>query len=448
MNFDSTRPSPAVYFDEEFETLPLPKVRRVQDELWSTQWDYVRSMSAFYRTKLSHWIDREITLDSLVDLPFTEKDELRISQENDSPFGDYAACGEASVARLHRTSGTTGRPLILANSRRDAQWVAQAGARSMWAAGLRPTDRVVHCLNYCMWTGGFTDHTILEATGATVIPFGVGNTRLLIDSILNLGINAISCTPSYPGLIEQVLRELDGVGPRDLKLDLGLFGGEAGLDNPDLRSAMEDKWGFKVRNANFGLSEVLSILGGQTDWTNDLLFHASDVVFAEIIDPATLERQPLVTGAVGELVCTHLRKECQPLIRYRTRDVITVTATEAGPDGRTAWRFRVTGRTDDMFNVRGINVFPSAVRVAVESLPQFSSGMFRIVLKGDGPYDRIVMRVEAANGLPESAWQDAVNAIEAAVRARVGSTATVTMVPFEHFPRTEGKTRWIDKEPA
>lgn len=448
MNFDSTRLSSAIYFDEQFETLPLPEVRRLQDGLWSAQWDYVRSMSMFYRTKLSHWIDREMTLDSLVEFPFTEKDELRLSQEGDSPFGNYIACGEASVSRLHRTSGTTGRPLILANSKRDAQWVAHAGARSMWAAGLRPTDRVVHCLNYCMWTGGFTDHTILEATGATVIPFGVGNTRLLIDSILNLGINAISCTPSYPGLIEQVLREFAGVRPRDLKLDLGLFGGEAGLDNPDLRSAMENTWGFKVRNANFGLSEVLSILGGQTEWTNDLLFHASDVVFAEIVDPATLQRLPLVEGTVGELVCTHLRKECQPLIRYRTRDVISVTHTRPGPDGRTAWRFRVTGRTDDMFNVRGVNVFPGAVRVAVESLPQFSSGIFRIVLKGDGPYDRITMRVEAARDLPVADWSRAAREIEAAIRSRVGSTAEVTMVPYEHFPRTEGKTRWIDKEPA
>jgi len=448
MDLNSTRPSSAVYFDEPFETLPLPDIRRLQDGLWSTQWDYVRSMSTFYRAKFSHWIDRKMTLDSLEELPFTEKDELRVSQENDSPFGDYLACGEVSVSRLHRTSGTTGRPLILANSKSDAQWIARAGARSMWAAGLRPDDRVVHCLNYCMWTGGFTDHTILEVTGATVIPFGVGNTRLLIDSILNLGINAISCTPSYPGLIEQVLRELDGVRPRDLNLRLGLFGGEAGLDNPDLRAAMEDKWGFKVRNANFGLSEVLSILGGQTDWTHDLLFHASDVVFAEIIDPATLQRLPMVEGTVGELVCTHLRKECQPLIRYRTRDVITVTATEPGSDGRTAWRFRVTGRTDDMFNVRGINVFPSALRIAVESFPQLSSGMFRILLKGDGPYDRITVNVEAAEGLPSSGWSSAASEIEAAIRSRVGATAVVTMVPFEHFPRTEGKTRWIDKESA
>jgi len=447
MEVASTSSMRNTHFDEQFETLPLPEVRKLQDSLWASQWDYLRSMSPFYREKFSHRIDREITLDSSQELPFTEKDELRISQENASPFGDYATCSEEGITRLHRTSGTTGRPLILANSARDAQRIAQVGARSMWAAGLRPTDRVVHCLNYCMWTGGFTDHTILEATGATVIPFGVGNTRLLIDSIVNLGINAISCTPSYPGLIEQILRETSDLHPRDLKLRLGLFGGEAGLDNLDLRRAMEEKWGFKVRNANFGLSEVLSILGGQTDWTHDLLFHAGDVVFAEVIDPETLQRLPIADGTQGELVCTHLQKECQPLVRYRTRDVVTVTGTDPGPDGRTAWRFRVTGRTDDMFNVRGINIFPSTVRVAVESLPQFSSGIFRIVLKGDGPYDRITLSVEAAQGLPANYWPNAASEIERAIRERVGSTALVTMVPFEHFPRTEGKTRWIDKEP-
>ncbi|SAK81868.1 phenylacetate-CoA ligase [Caballeronia hypogeia] len=442
-------PMHGVLFDEAFERLAPAEVRRHQDALWAAQWSYLRAMSAFYRTKLAHWIERDdITLDTLQELPFTEKDELRVSQEGASPYGDYVACAEGGIARLHRTSGTTGRPLILANSARDAQDIARVGARSMWAAGLRPDDRVVHCLNYCMWTGGFTDHTILEATGATVVPFGIGNTRLLIDSILNLGINAISCTPSYPALIEQVLRETGGPAPRDLGLKLGLFGGEAGLDNPELRAAMEEKWGFAVRNANFGLSEVLSILGGQTAWTHDLLYHAADVVFAEIVDPQTLQRLPIEEGATGELVCTHLRKQCQPLVRYRTRDVVTVTATGPGPDGRSAWRFRVTGRTDDMFNVRGVNVFPGAVRLAVEALPQWASGMFRIVLKGPGPYDRIAMLVEAAHGLPVERWDDAALRIQTAVRERIGASAAVTMVPFEHFPRTEGKTRWIDKEPA
>jgi phenylacetate-CoA ligase len=430
----------------EVETLSTDALRAVQESAWKTQWKYVRGASTFYQRKLAAWVGRELTLDDLQELPLTEKDELRISQEAAYPCGDYVACDEATVARLHRTSGTTGRPLILANSRRDARIIAQVGARSMWASGLRPTDRVVHCLNYCMWTGGFTDHTILEEAGATVLPFGIGNTRQLIESIVDLGINAISCTPSYPAMLETVLREhFPKLKPRDLGLRLGLFGGEAGLDNVQFRSQIEERWGFKVRNANFGLSEVLSILGGQTEWTNDLLFHAADVVFAEILDPATLQRLPIREGTVGELVCTHLRKECQPLIRYRTRDVVTVTGHEPGPDGRTAWRFRVSGRTDDMFNVRGINVFPSAVRVAIESLPAMVSGQFRIVLRGPGPYDRIEVMAEAAAGLQDAQWEAARLELEAAIRRQVGASAVVAIVAFEHFPRTAGKTQWVER---
>lgn len=438
--------STAAMLHPEVETLSPATLRSLQEARWTEQWRYVRTSSVFYRRKLSGWLDRALTLDELQELPLTEKDELRLSQEADYPFGDYVACAEKRVVRLHRTSGTTGRPLILANSRRDAEIVAEVGGRSMWASGLRPSDRVVHCLNYCMWTGGFTDHTTLEAAGATVLPFGVGNTRQLIDAILDLKITAISCTPSYPALLESVLRQhYPGLQPADLGLKLGLFGGEAGLDNAEFRAQMEARWGFKVRNANFGLSEVMSILGGQTDWTTDLLFHAGDVVFAEILDPATLQRLPIREGTVGELVCTHLRKECQPLVRYRTRDVVTVTGTEPGPDGRTAWRFRVSGRTDDMFNVRGINVFPSAVRAAIESLPALSSGHFRIVLRGPGPYDRVELRAEAAAGLAPTDWEAAARRLEIAVRERAGASALVEMVPFEFYERTDGKTQWVEK---
>lgn len=434
------------HFDTAFETLAVADIRKLQETLWQEQWKYLGQSSAFYRQKFEDILAKDVTLDGIQGLPFTEKDDLRVSQEISYPTGEYVACAEKDIARLHRTSGTTGRPLILANSRRDALDVAKVGARSMWAAGLRPSDRVVHCLNYCMWTGGFTDHTILEAAGATVLPYGTGQTKQLIESIRDLKINAISCTPSYPALLEEVLREhFPGIKPRDLGLKLGLFGGEAGLDNVDFRAQMEEKWGFKVRNANFGLSEVLSIIGGQTDWTNDLLFHGADVVFIEIIDPASLQRLKIQEGVSGELVCTHLRKQCQPLVRYRTRDVVTVTGTEPGVDGRTAWRFRVSGRTDDMFNVRGINVFPSAVRAGIESQPALCSGQFRIMLHGDGPYDRVDVQAEATRELGPENWVDAAKALEKAVRDRIGATAVVQMVPFMHFPRTDGKTQWVQK---
>ena len=436
MKFDLLHP--------EFETLPEKEIRDLQEKLWEQQWDYVRSTSAFYKEKLGVADDRKITLHDLEALPFTEKEEVRRSQEESYPFGTYIACGNEKVVRVHRTSGTTGRPLQLANSRRDVDLIAVVGGRAQFSAGLRSTDRVVHCLNYCQWTGGVTDHMTLEEAGAAVVPFGVGNTKLLLDTITDLGVTAISCTPSYPALLEKLLRA-EGKNPRDLKLRLGLFGGEAGLDNLEFRTSMEDIWGFSVRNANYGMSEVLSNFASQCDYSNDLHFHGADALFIEILD-AQNRSQSIQEGTTGELVCTHLAKECQPLVRFKTRDVITVTGTGPCECGRTGFRFRVTGRTDDMFNVRGINIFPSAVQKAIFSRPDLSSGQFRIVLEGAGPWDRIRVRAEAAAGLGEEAYEYARTALETAIRTFAGATADVTMLPIDSLPRTDGKTALIERK--
>jgi phenylacetate-CoA ligase len=432
---------PDAMLHPEFETLGARDVRALQDRLWSEQWRYVGATSAFYRAKLDRRLPEELILDALEQLPSTDKEELRASQERAYPFGDYVACGEDQVVRLHRTSGTTGRPLQLANSRRDVEVIARVGGRAMFAAGVRPGDRVVHCLNYCLWTGGVTDHLTLEAAGACVVPFGVGNTERLLDTIADLRITAISCTPSYPALLEQVLRSA-GRQPRDLGLRLGLFGGEPGLDNLEFRQHLEDTWGMRARNANYGMSEVLSNLASQCERTNDLHFHGADALFAELVDPDG-NPLPLREGGTGELVCTHLAKECQPLLRYRTRDLITVTGTGPCACGRTAWRFRVTGRTDDMFNVRGVNVFPTAVQNGVLSRPDLCSGQFRIVLRGPGPYDRIEIEAEAGPGLDPSEWAGAARALEAAVRQHAGAAASVALLPPDSLPRTRGKTSWI-----
>ncbi|MBM3526083.1 MAG: phenylacetate--CoA ligase, partial [Alphaproteobacteria bacterium] len=344
-------------------------------------------------------------------------------------------------------SGTTGRALQLANTADDVAWIARIGGRALYASGLRPDDRVVHCLNYCLWTGGVTDHLALEATGACVIPFGVGNTRHLIDTIRELGVTAISCTPSYPAMIEKALRDEAGLVPRELGLRLALFGGESGLDDPAFRGRLEATWGFAARNANYGMSEVLSNFGSQCEHTGDLHFHADDFLFAELVDPSGA-RLPMREGTVGELVCTHLRKECQPLLRYRTRDIVTVTGTDACACGRTAWRFRVTGRADDMFVVRGVNVFPTAVRSAIARHPELVSGEFRIVLAGAGPYDRIDLRIEAAHGLAPERWPVASRALEESVKRLIGASASVTLLAPDSLPRTAGKTSLLERRPA
>jgi phenylacetate-CoA ligase len=427
----------------DFETLPPADARKLQDSLWAQQWPYVKA-SVFYQQKLGRTFARDIVLDQIAELPCTEKDDLRKSQEFSYPFGDYIRCREDQIVRLHRTSGTTGRPLHLASSQKDVSLVAKVGGRALFAAGVRPGDRVVHCLNYCMWTGGLTDHMALETAGACVIPFGTGNTAKLLETIEDLGVNVISSTPSYPSLLEKILRETSKKRPRDLGLRLGLFGGEAGLDNPELRAAMENTWGFGVRNANYGMSEVLSLFASQCERTNDLHFHGSDAVFVEILDPNE-NSLPVLEGTTGELVCTHLAKECQPLIRYRTRDVITITGTGPCECGRTAWRFRVTGRTDDMFNVRGVNVFPTAVQKAILSRPDIASGQFRIILNGPGPYDRVEVKAEAAAGLAATDWTNAAKRLAGVIQETAGASAEVVLVPLGHLPRTDGKTSWIER---
>ncbi|HEY7141143.1 MAG TPA: AMP-binding protein [Methylomirabilota bacterium] len=432
----------------EIETTPPGTVAAMQEQLWQAQWDYVRTHSTFYRRRLGEAAGRPVTLNALRDLPLTDKEEIRASQEASPPYGDYVACALERVVRIHRTSGTTGRSLNIAFSQRDVDVVTRLGGRAMFCAGARPGLRIVHCLNYQLWTGGVTDHMIIEASGATAVPFGVGNTRKLLETITELGVTGIHCTPSYPALLEKVLREEMGREPRSLALRLGLFGGEAGLDNRAFRDRLEETWGFKVRNANFGLSEVMSILGGQCEHTSDLHYHAADGVFAELLDPASGERLPIREGATGELVCTHLAKECQPLVRYRTRDVLTVTETGPCACGRATWRFRVTGRTDDMFNVRGVNVFPTSVQRVVTEAGDLTSGQFRIVLAGPGPYDRIAMRVEAALGMPPERWPSAAAELARRIRATIGASAEVTMLPFEALPRTEGKTRLVEREPS
>ena len=427
----------------EIETLSAEEVWHMQQQLWQKQWQYVMQHSKFYQDKYQGRFDREITLAELKQLPFTEKDELRASQERCYPFGDYVACAPEQVIRLHMTSGTTGKPLQLANSQNDLDWIAKIGGRAFYAAGLRPGDRVIHCLNYCKWTGGLTDHMNLEAAGACVIPFGVGNAQNLIDTIEDLSITAISCTPSYPALLEKLLKE-QGKTPKDLKLRLGLFGGEAGLDNPEFRENLENKWGFSVRNANYGMSEVMSIFASQSEVTNDLYFHAHDAIYVELIDSEG-NSLPFEAGTTGELVCTHLRKECQPLIRYRTRDVLTITGTGTAECGRTTWRFRVSGRTDDMFNVRGINVFPTAVQKGLLSRTDLSSGEFRILLKGEGPYDRIDLKVEVAAGIAPSQWPDVKKTLEQTVQKYAGASASITLLETNALPRTAGKTNLIER---
>jgi phenylacetate-CoA ligase len=409
---------------------------------WERQRDYVAACSPLHRRVWGN-ITPPRQLEALAELPLVDKEMLRESQRTHPPFGDYLAAPESKIARVHRTSGTTGTAMNLALSAEDARATAIVGARAQAASGLGPGHRVVHCLNYRLWMGGFTDHTSLEATGAAVVPFGVGDSELLIRTIRELRITAISCTPSYPAVLERVIAErFPGLRPRDLGLRLGLFGGEAALDDPAFRRRLEETWGLKARNANYGVTDVFCNFAGQTEIDNDLHFMALDVLHPELIAPESGDVLPWREGERGELVLTHVSRACQPLVRFRTGDIIQLTGTGRAACGRTAPRFRVIGRSDDMVVVRGINAFPAQV-AAVINRNAALSGEYRIVLDGPGPYDVLPVEAELAEMLSGAAPAGLAEAVAADIKRELGLTAGVTLLPFGALPRTAGKTRRV-----
>jgi phenylacetate-CoA ligase len=425
--------------------LPLERLAELRAEHWPAQRRHVLENSPFYRRL---WDGRAVPerLEDLAELPLSDKAMLRESQAEHPPFGDYLAAPEQAVRRLHRTSGTSGQAMNLALSAADGRQTAEVGGRAQRAAGLGPGHRVVHCLNYQMWMGGVSDHLTLEETGATVIPFGVGSSELLVRTIRELAVTAISCTPSYPAVLEQVIAEqFPGLEPRDLGLRLGLFGGEAGLDNESFRARLEETWGFKARNANYGVSDVFCNFASQCEHDSDLHFLALDVLYPEVIDPESGEVLPWLAGSQGELVLTHVARECQPLVRFRTGDIVVLSATGACACGRTAPRFRVIGRSDDMVTVRGLNVFPTAVAAVVNGFPELS-GEYRVVLHGPGPYDRLPLEAELASG---NALSEALAArLAAAIHEHIRVTAEVTLLPPRSLPRSAGKTRRVLRKEA
>ncbi|MBT4933922.1 MAG: phenylacetate--CoA ligase family protein [Rhodospirillaceae bacterium] len=424
--------------------MALAELKELQQQRWLEQVRYVETSSPFYQG-LWRGMTPPTQLDDLAELPLSDKAMLRTSQQDHPPFGNYLAAPEHLVSRLHRTSGTSGQAMNLALSVHDASQTAMIGGRAQSAAGLGPGDRVVHCLNYQMWMGGFTDHCTLEATGAMVIPFGVGGSELLIRTIQELNITAISCTPSYPKVLEQTIAEkFPGLSPRDLGLRLGLFGGEAGLDDPAYRKRLEDTWGFGVRNANYGVSDVYCNFAAQCEHNNDLHFVALDVLYPELIDPDTSEPVDWQDGASGELVLSHLERQCQPLVRFRTGDIISLTGvSKPCVCGRTAPRFRVIGRSDDMIVVRGLNIFPTGLAATINTFKQLS-GEYRVILDGPGPYDLLPLDVEVVDGVePTPGLAENINQ---AIKRDLGATAHVILHKPGVLPRTEGKTRRVIRQ--
>lgn len=416
-----------------------PSIHGAVASLLDRQLAYVGARSAFYQRK---WGQRRACLTSadFAELSFTTRRDLQNDQDVDPPFGSYLAADKAMVSRVHRTSGSTGKSLLIALSAADVERTIERGAACLSAAGAGPGDLIVHCLNYCLWSGGVTDHQCLERTGAGVIPFGVGRSAELIETMLRLKPTGIHCTPSYLGRLEERLLADFGKSPKELGLRIGLFGGEPGLQDPQFRSRIEAKWGFRAVDANYGMAEVLSIFGAECDARCGLHFEGGDAVWAEIRKVDSDEAVAFEAGATGELVLTHLQRECQPLVRYRTSDVVEVLATDRCECGRASPRFRVIGRVDDMIVVRGLNVFPSAIAEVINTFSEELSGSYLIDVDRHDPIRRIVVRAEASGSCGNASIGDRLGE---AILARLGVRVEVELAAGGSLPTGESKTQRV-----
>jgi phenylacetate-CoA ligase len=294
---------------------------------------------------------------------------------------------------MHVTSGTTGDPVAIGLTARDHEANGFVGGEAFRIAGARPEDTIAHCLNYTLYAGGVADHMALEASGATVVPIGVGQSRRLIGLIPALRITAIFGTLSFPLYLAERAREL-GVEPRSLGLRHLITAGEPGAGLAAVRREIEAAWGATVADT-FGMSDVWSTMGGACGRGEGVHLTTDGWAVVELVDPGTGEPVALEDGAEGELVWTHLRREASPLLRYRSADLATVWTAPCAC-GRTTPRIAIHGRRDDMLRVRAVNVYPQAIGAILSQDPAL--GRWRVIARGDPIEPPLRVEVEAPPG--------------------------------------------------
>ncbi|WP_316151625.1 phenylacetate--CoA ligase PaaK [Cupriavidus sp. BIC8F] len=414
----------------ELQALQLERLR------WSLNHAYANS--PVYRRKFDEAGVHPDQLHSLADLarfPFTSKQDLR----DNYPFGMFAV-PQDRVARIHASSGTTGKPTVVGYTLQDIDNWATVMARSIRASGARRGDKVHISYGYGLFTGGLGAHYGVEKAGLTAIPFGGGQTERQVQLIQDFKPEVIMVTPSYMLAIADEF-ERQGIDPASSSLRVGIFGAEPWT--PEMRLAIEKRMGISAVDI-YGLSEVMGPgVANECAETKDGPTIWEDHFYPEIIDPDTGAVLP--DGEFGELVFTSLTKEAMPVVRYRTRDLTRLLPGTA----RAAFRRmeKVTGRTDDMMIVRGVNVFPSQIEELILKHAELAPH-YQCVLTKDGHMDTLTVRVECAHGSEPALAQSARERLAQEIKAYIGVTAGIEVLPEGGVERSVGKARRIvDQRP-
>jgi phenylacetate-CoA ligase len=431
------------FWDEAVETMSPAAVRRLEDERLVDQIAYDYATSPFYRARLdTAGVKPEAIRDreDLARIPFMEKADIADSQADGTLLGVNQCAPLDRIVRIQATGGTTGQPMRIGLTRRDIADYGEMGARALWTMGCRPGDIVFECMNYNLYSGGLSDHLTFETLGAATIPFGVGHSERLLAMMAGLTDPVgIWATPSYAVRLAEVAAGL-GIEPRSVGLRRGYFSGEAGLQVPGYRERIEDTWGMVARD-QYGTGE-LGLHSGECDERDGVHFGGTGIAIAELIDPDSGDVLPFVDGQQGEVVYTSIHREACPLLRMRSHDLMQVW-TDPCPCGRTSFRFRILGRSDDMFIVKGVNVFPLSIQAVLMGLAPRVTGEFRVVIDRPPPIDYPVpITVEVAREMPAARHAALAREVETRLKAELDFTAAVTPVAPGGIA-TERKTRRV-----
>lgn len=421
-------------YDIEYETMPREALEAIQLRRLQATLSRVYATVPFYKTKLDEAGIRPMDIQSLKDmehLPFTTKQDLR----DNYPYGMFATPMD-NVVRIHASSGTTGKPTVVGYTARDINTWAELMARTLVAGGATPNDIIHNAYGYGLFTGGLGFHYGAEKLGASVIPVSGGNTKRQIVIMRDFGPTILTATPSYALHLSEVAEDM-GVAFNTLKFKFGIFGAEPWSER--MREEIEKKLDLTAVDI-FGLSEVMGPgVAVECHEGKDGLHVFEDHFIPEIIDPGTGKALPF--GETGELVFTTITKEAFPVIRYRTRD-ISALYPEPCVCGRTVCRMKkVTGRTDDMLIIRGVNVFPSQIEAVLMEMDDVEPH-YQLVVDREENLDILTIRVEIGKNLfsdEVKGLQEAERKIARNIKEYLGVSARVQLVEPKTIARSEGK---------
>lgn len=426
-----------MYFSKEKECISREELKKLQLERLKKTVKRAYENVPFYKKKLDErgiHPDRITSLDILKELPFTTKEDMR----NNYPYGLFAEPIK-NIVRLHGSSGTTGKPTVVGYTKNDLEIWAEIVARVIVEAGGTSEDIAQISFGYGLFTGAFGLHYGMEKLGATVIPFSSGNTEKQLMLMKDFGATILVSTPSYALYMSEVSQEM-GIKKDEIKLRLGLFGGEGSTD--EMRNELEKRWGISATE-NYGLSEIIGPgVSGECIY-KDGMHIAEDHFIPEIIDPDTGEL--LEWGERGELVLTTLTKEGCPVIRYRTKDITSLNE-EPCKCGRTLARMtKIRGRADDMLIIKGVNVFPSQIESVLIGMKQIGPH-YQIVVKKKGFIDELEVLVELIDGSMLERFSELEN-LERTIRRKIytvlGIEVKVRLVEPKTIERTTGKSKRV-----